>query len=543
MTTDLGLPPVLDPDSAREVLLAAPRGYCAGVDRAVITVEKALDLYGAPVYVRKQIVHNKHVVANLESRGAIFVEELDEVPEGQTVVFSAHGVSPAVHAEAAERGLKTIDATCPLVTKVHHEAKRFAGDDYDILLIGHEGHEEVEGTAGEAPDHIQLVQSPDDVANIVVRDPAKVAWLSQTTLSVDETLETVAAIREKFPLLLDPPSDDICYATQNRQLAVKEISPNADLVIVVGSRNSSNSVRLVEVALEAGAKASYLVDDHTEIDEAWLDGVANVSVTSGASVPEDLVDGVLSFLADRGYPAARAVHSAEESLIFALPPELRRDMRAGPEGLSRAMARYLDIHPDNPQPRLIAQVVEALRDDALIAYPTDSGYALGCQLGNRDGRDRILGIRGLDDRHHFTLMCKDFSQLGQFVHVDNAAFRAIKAATPGPYTFILPATGEVPKRLMHAKKRTVGVRIPDHALVCAILEELGEPILTSTLILPGEDEARTMGWEIKEELDHVVDIVIEAGETPAQPTSVIDWSGPEPEVVRRGAGDVERFEV
>jgi tRNA threonylcarbamoyl adenosine modification protein (Sua5/YciO/YrdC/YwlC family) len=207
------------------------------------------------------------------------------------------------------------------------------------------------------------------------------------------------------------------------------------------------------------------------------------------------------------------------------------------------MARYLDIHPDNPQPRLITQVVESLRDDALIAYPTDSGYALGAQLGNRDGRDRILAIRGLDDHHHFTLMCRDFSQLGQFVHVDNAAFRAIKAATPGPYTFILPATGEVPKRLMHPKKRTVGVRIPDHALVSAILEELGEPILTSTLILPGEDEARTMGWEIKEELDHVVDIVIEAGETPAQPTSVIDWSGSEPEVVRRGAGAVERFEV
>ena len=247
-------------------------------------------------------------------------------------MFSAHGVSPAVHAEAAERGLKTIDATCPLVTKVHHEAKRFASDDYDILLIGHEGHEEVEGTAGEAPEHIQLVQSPADVADIVVRDPARVAWLSQTTLSVDETLETVAAIREKFPLLLDPPSDDICYATQNRQLAVKEISPSADLVIVVGSRNSSNSVRLVEVALEAGAKASYLVDDHTEIDEAWLDGVSNVSVTSGASVPENLVDGVLAFLADRGYPAARAVHSAEESLIFALPPELRRDMRAAQKG-------------------------------------------------------------------------------------------------------------------------------------------------------------------------------------------------------------------
>jgi 4-hydroxy-3-methylbut-2-enyl diphosphate reductase len=294
----------------------------------VITVEKALDLYGSPVYVRKQIVHNKHVVANLESRGAIFVEELDEVPEGKTVVFSAHGVSPAVHAQAAERGLKTIDATCPLVTKVHHEAKRFAGDDYDILLIGHEGHEEVEGTAGEAPDHIQLVQSPDDVDHIVVRDPAKVAWLSQTTLSVDETLETVAAIRKKFPLLLDPPSDDICYATQNRQLAIKEISASADLVIVVGSRNSSNSVRLVEVALESGAKASYLVDDHTEIDEAWLDGVETVSVTSGASVPDDLVEGVLAFLAERGYPDARAVHSAEESLIFALPPELRRDLRA-----------------------------------------------------------------------------------------------------------------------------------------------------------------------------------------------------------------------
>ncbi|MCF6376647.1 4-hydroxy-3-methylbut-2-enyl diphosphate reductase [Nocardioides KLBMP 9356] len=326
--TDLGLPPVLDPETAKNVLLAAPRGYCAGVDRAVITVEKALDLYGAPVYVRKQIVHNKHVVANLESRGAIFVEELDEVPEGQTVVFSAHGVSPVVHAQAADRGLKTIDATCPLVTKVHHEAKRFASDDYDILLIGHAGHEEVEGTAGEAPDHIQLVESPADVAHIEVRDPAKVAWLSQTTLSVDETLETVAAIREKFPLLLDPPSDDICYATQNRQLAIKEISQDADLVIVVGSRNSSNSVRLVEVALEAGAKASYLVDDHTEIDEAWLEGVDTVSVTSGASVPEDLVEGVLAFLAERGYPDAKAVHSAEESLIFALPPELRRDLRA-----------------------------------------------------------------------------------------------------------------------------------------------------------------------------------------------------------------------
>jgi 4-hydroxy-3-methylbut-2-enyl diphosphate reductase len=326
---DLGMPPVLDPRAAEErsVLLAAPRGYCAGVDRAVITVEKALDLYGAPVYVRKQIVHNKHVVADLEERGAVFVEELDEVPEGATVVFSAHGVSPMVHEAAAERGLKTIDATCPLVTKVHHEARRFAGDDYDILLIGHAGHEEVEGTAGEAPEHIQLVETPADVADVVVRDPAKVAWLSQTTLSVDETLAVVDAIRERFPLLLDPPSDDICYATQNRQMAVKEISAQADLVIVVGSANSSNSVRLVEVALEAGAKAAYRVDDASEIDEAWRDGVETVSVTSGASVPEALVTGVLDFLAERGYPDARAVHTAEESLIFALPPELRRDLR------------------------------------------------------------------------------------------------------------------------------------------------------------------------------------------------------------------------
>ena len=327
MTTELGTPRLLSEDE-RAVLLAAPRGYCAGVDRAVVTVEQALDLYGAPVYVRKQIVHNKHVVSDLESRGAIFVEELEEVPGGATVVFSAHGVSPEVHRQASERELKTIDATCPLVTKVHHEAKRFAAEDYDILLIGHEGHEEVEGTAGEAPDHIQLVQSPDDVPDIVVRDPEKVAWLSQTTLSVDETMETVAAIRERFPALLDPPSDDICYATQNRQLAIKEIAREADLVIVVGSGNSSNSVRLVEVALEAGAKASYRVDDASEIEEAWLDGVRNVSVTSGASVPEELVEGVLDFLSERGYPDARAVHSAEESLIFSLPKELRRDLKA-----------------------------------------------------------------------------------------------------------------------------------------------------------------------------------------------------------------------
>ncbi|MGH3508825.1 MAG: 4-hydroxy-3-methylbut-2-enyl diphosphate reductase [Nocardioidaceae bacterium] len=327
--TDLGMPSGIAKGSSNEraVLLAAPRGYCAGVDRAVVTVEKALDLYGAPVYVRKQIVHNKHVVSGLEARGAVFVEELDEVPEGATVVFSAHGVAPDVHQQAEQRGLRTIDATCPLVTKVHHEARRFAKEDYDILLIGHAGHEEVEGTAGEAPGHIQLVQTPDDVSDLVVRDPAKVSWLSQTTLSVDETMAIVDRIRERFPLLLDPPSDDICYATQNRQMAVKEISRAADLVIVVGSGNSSNSVRLVEVALEAGARAAYRVDDADEIDEAWLKEVETVSVTSGASVPEELVEGVLGFLAERGYPAARAVHTAEESLTFALPPELRRDLR------------------------------------------------------------------------------------------------------------------------------------------------------------------------------------------------------------------------
>jgi 4-hydroxy-3-methylbut-2-en-1-yl diphosphate reductase len=329
-TADLGMPPVLAPEAAesRSVLLAAPRGYCAGVDRAVVTVEKALDLYGAPVYVRKQIVHNRHVVAGLEARGAVFVDELDEVPAGATVVFSAHGVSPAVHQQAAERELKTIDATCPLVTKVHHEARRFAAEDYDILLIGHAGHEEVEGTAGEAPAHIQLVETPEDVASVEVRDPARVAWLSQTTLSVDETLAVVDALRERFPLLLDPPSDDICYATQNRQQAVKEIARDADLVLVVGSGNSSNSVRLVEVALEAGAAAAHRVDDASEIDDRWLDGVRTVSVTSGASVPEALVDGVLAHLAERGYPDARAVRTAEESLVFALPPELRRDLRA-----------------------------------------------------------------------------------------------------------------------------------------------------------------------------------------------------------------------
>jgi len=314
--------------SGRRVLLAAPRGYCAGVDRAVQTVEKALDLYGPPVYVRKQIVHNRHVVETLEDRGAIFVEETGEVPEGSIVIFSAHGVAPVVHQEARARDLKAIDATCPLVTKVHNEARRFAGEDYDILLVGHEGHEEVVGTTGEAPEHVHLVDGPDDVANVQVRDPEKVAWLSQTTLSVDETIATVGKLRERFPQLLDPPSDDICYATQNRQSAVKLMGRDADLVMVVGSANSSNSVRLVEVALESGAGAAYLVDKSDQIDESWLENVEIVGVTSGASVPEILVRGVLDWLAERGYAEVEEIRAADESLLFALPPELRRDLRS-----------------------------------------------------------------------------------------------------------------------------------------------------------------------------------------------------------------------
>jgi 4-hydroxy-3-methylbut-2-enyl diphosphate reductase len=310
------------------VLLAAPRGYCAGVDRAVVAVEKALELHGAPVYVRKQIVHNKHVVATLVRRGAVFVDETDEVPEGAIVVFSAHGVAPVVHEQAARRNLRTIDATCPLVTKVHKEAVRFAADDYDILLIGHAGHEEVEGTAGEAPSNITLVEGPEHVDAVMVRDPERVVWLSQTTLSVDETMETVRRLRERFPRLQDPPSDDICYATQNRQVAVKKIARESDLVIVVGSSNSSNSVRLVEVALEHGARTAHRVDDATEIDEAWLDGVTTVGVTSGASVPEILVQEVLRWLAERGYGPVEEVVSAEEDLLFSLPKELRRDIKA-----------------------------------------------------------------------------------------------------------------------------------------------------------------------------------------------------------------------
>ena len=312
----------------KKVLLAAPRGYCAGVDRAVITVEKALDLYGAPVYVRKEIVHNKHVVSTLEARGAIFVSETDEVPEGALVIFSAHGVSPAVHAAAASRNLKTIDATCPLVTKVHHEVKRFASEDYDILLIGHHGHEEVEGTAGEAPDNVHVIDTADEIANITLREGKKLIWLSQTTLSVDETIKTVRALKEKFPEIVDPPSDDICYATQNRQTAIKEIAPNSDLVLVVGSVNSSNSVRLVEVSLEYGAKAAYLIDYAAEVKEEWFEGVETIGVSSGASVPEILVKDLPKLLAERGYSDVETVTASEEHLLFAIPPELRKDLKA-----------------------------------------------------------------------------------------------------------------------------------------------------------------------------------------------------------------------
>jgi 4-hydroxy-3-methylbut-2-enyl diphosphate reductase len=314
-------------EPTRRILLAKPRGYCAGVDRAVQAVELALERYGAPVYVRKQIVHNTHVVRTLEGRGAIFVEETDEVPEGSVVVFSAHGVAPEVHQSAKARGLRTIDATCPLVTKVHNEARRFASQGYEILLIGHEGHEEVVGTTGEAPDHIRLIDGPEDAAKLEVRDPAKVAWLSQTTLSVDETSQTVSALRERFPLLIDPPSDDICYATQNRQVAVKQIAKESDVVIVVGSPNSSNSVRLVEVAKDAGAAQAYLVDDSAAIDPAWIESASTVGVTSGASVPEELVTQVLDSLAEAGFTTVEDIEAVDERMSFALPRELRAPRR------------------------------------------------------------------------------------------------------------------------------------------------------------------------------------------------------------------------
>ena len=313
---------------SRRVLLAAPRGYCAGVDRAVIAVEKSLELYGAPVYVRKEIVHNKHVVSTLEKRGVIFVNETDEVPEGATVVFSAHGVSPAVHEQAAARNLKTIDATCPLVTKVHNEVKRFADDETEILLIGHIGHEEVEGTAGEAPGKVRVVDGLDEARTIIPTPGKKLVWLTQTTLSVDETMQSVAILKERFPEIANPPSDDICYATQNRQEAIKAIAPQADLVIVVGSTNSSNSVRLVEVALEYGAKAAYLVDYATEVKDEWFEGVEVIGVTSGASVPEILVNDLLKYLDEHGYSDVQEVRSSEETLLFALPKELRADLKA-----------------------------------------------------------------------------------------------------------------------------------------------------------------------------------------------------------------------
>ncbi|GAA4675375.1 4-hydroxy-3-methylbut-2-enyl diphosphate reductase [Streptomyces chumphonensis] len=315
-------------ETARRVLLAAPRGYCAGVDRAVIAVEQALKQYGAPVYVRHEIVHNKYVVRTLEKKGAIFVEETSEVPPGEIVIFSAHGVAPEVHREAERGKLATIDATCPLVTKVHKEAVRFAKDDYDILLIGHEGHEEVIGTSGEAPEHITLVDGPEDVPNVEVKNPEKVVWLSQTTLSVDETMETVDALKDKFPALISPPSDDICYATQNRQTAIKQVAAESDLVLVVGSKNSSNSVRLVETALAHGASAGHLVDHAGEIDEAWLDGVTTVGLSSGASVPDVLVEGVLEWLAERGYADVEVVQPVREHIEFSLPKELRRDLRS-----------------------------------------------------------------------------------------------------------------------------------------------------------------------------------------------------------------------
>ena len=299
-------------------------------------VEKALAHYGAPVYVRKEIVHNKYVVETLTKRGAIFVQETDEVPEGARVVFSAHGVAPAVHAQAAARSLATIDATCPLVTKVHKEAVRFANSDYDILLIGHTGHEEVEGTQGEAPEHIQVVNGPDEVDAVEVRDPDRVVWISQTTLSVDETMETVRRLREKFPNLQDPPSDDICYATQNRQVAIKKIAPRADVVIVVGSANSSNSVRLMEVALESGAGAAYRVDRASELRPEWFDGAMTVGLSSGASVPEILVRDVITWLGGLGFGEVEEVRTATEDIMFSLPKNLRADLKAAGE------------HPDRP---------------------------------------------------------------------------------------------------------------------------------------------------------------------------------------------------
>jgi 4-hydroxy-3-methylbut-2-enyl diphosphate reductase len=311
------------PATPEKILLASPRGYCAGVDRAVQTVEKALDLYGAPVYVRKEIVHNKHVVQQLRERGAIFVESEEEVPEGATAVFSAHGVAPSVHENAEKRELRAIDATCPLVTKVHVEAKKFAADDYTIVMIGHEGHEEVEGTMGEAPDRIVLVQSEEDVAALEVPDPRRLAYISQTTLSVDETRSIILALREKFPAIVGPRTDDICYATTNRQAAVKELASECDLVLVIGSRNSSNSNRLVEVARECGA-ASHLIDNAGEVQEEWLEGMRVIGITSGASAPEELVAELVEFFRARGTSDVSELEVVPENMRFMLPKAIRQ---------------------------------------------------------------------------------------------------------------------------------------------------------------------------------------------------------------------------
>src|SRR4051794_24164785 len=315
------------PSTPEKLLLAAPRGYCAGGGRAGQTGERALDLYGAPVYVRKEIVHNKHVVAELRERGAIFVDQETEVPAGETVVFSAHGVAPSVHANAGERALQTIDATCPLVTKVHVEAKKFAADGYTIVLIGHAGHEEVEGTMGEAPDHIVLVETEADVDALEVEDPARVAYISQTTLSVDETKAIIARLRDRFPAIVGPRTDDICYATTNRQAAVRQLAPRCELVLVIGSRNSSNSNRLVEVARDHGA-AAHLIDHEGQVDPAWLDGVETLGITSGASAPEELVQRLVRHLADRADVAVEELEVVSEDVRFMLPKAIRRELAA-----------------------------------------------------------------------------------------------------------------------------------------------------------------------------------------------------------------------
>jgi 4-hydroxy-3-methylbut-2-en-1-yl diphosphate reductase len=315
----------------RKVLLAAPRGYCAGVDRAVQAVEQALDLYGPPIYVRKEIVHNKHVVEELSKRGAIFVEEETEVPEGEMVVFSAHGVAPAVHENAARRQLRTIDATCPLVTKVHVEARKFAADGYTIILIGHAGHEEVEGTTGEAPDSIILVQTADQVEELEVPDPERVAFITQTTLSVDETAAIIERLRQKFPSITAPKSDDICYATTNRQIAVKELARECELVLVIGSTNSSNSNRLVEVAREHGAR-SHLIDNHLQVEEEWLQGVETIGITSGASAPEELVERLVELFRERGATDVSELRTVHEDVRFMLPKEIREERGARAAG-------------------------------------------------------------------------------------------------------------------------------------------------------------------------------------------------------------------